>query len=85
VEAYSEHWSEAELEHAAKCAKRLLGPPKPAQGQYTYARAAEDLWPTEIVTIDADGYATRWSGSGTVSGLMIAPLSKGNYGWIQTK
>lgn len=47
--------------------------------------AAEDFAPCEIVTLDADGNAKRWSGTGMPIGITIGPLGKGNYGWIQTK
>ena len=78
-------FSSEEIEQAIRCAKRLLGTPVAPAGTYMNVHAAEDFAPCEIVTLDADGNAKRWSGTGMPIGITIGPLGKGNYGWIQTK
>lgn len=86
MEAYSEHWSEVELEHAAKCAKRLLGPsPQVPAGIYMSVHAKENLWTGDVVTVDVDGVARKFGRGDFPHGIVMGPLGKGMFGWIQTK
>ena len=72
-----------EIEKATQVARRLLGFKE--EGAYAVIFAAEDLWPCEIVTVDNDAHARRWSGTGEVMGLTVGPIKKGCSAWIQLK
>ena len=84
MESYSEQWSAAELEHAAKCAKRLLGTPKLPAGTYTYVSAMENFNAGDLVVLDSDGNAKKWTlpDNASLSGMAINSLREGCYGWI---
>lgn len=79
-------WDElSDIEKAARIAKRLLAPMKVEGGKYMQAHADEDLKPSELVTLDKDGTAKKWLGTGTPNGLVMSTIAKGNYGWVQIK
>lgn len=80
------NWDDlSDIEKAARVAKRLLGPPKVGGGTYAQAHADEDLKPSDFVTLDKDGTARKWLGTGTPNGLVMSTIAKGNYGWVQIK
>ena len=71
-------------EHAAKCAKRLLGTPKLPAGTYTHVRAMENFNAGDLVVLDSDGNAKKWTlpDNASLSGMAINSLREGCYGWI---
>jgi hypothetical protein len=70
---------------AAKVAKRLLGPPKARAGQYMSVYAERDVEVADVVILNAIGNVNKWTGEGIPSGIAMASIKEGNYGWIQTK
>lgn len=80
------HWDElSNIEKASKVAKRLLGPPKMVAATYVSVHAVENMWTGDLVTLDTDSNAKKWDGVGFPSGVVMCPLGKGMFGWIQTK
>lgn len=81
---YNEQWTVADIDNAAKVAKRLFGPPKLPAGTYTYVRATENLNVGDLVVLDSDGNAKKWTlpDNCSLSGMAINSLTKGCYGWI---
>jgi hypothetical protein len=78
--------TETDRTQAAKCAKRLLGPPPivPA-GIYMSVYAKENLWTGDTVIVDSDGGARKWDRGDFPHGIAIGPLGKGMFGWIQVQ
>lgn len=79
-------WEEmSDVEKADRVAKRLLGFPKVPKGIHMTVHAKENLWDGDVVVVDIDGGARKWDRVGLPSGIVIGPIGKGMFGWIQTK
>lgn len=74
-----------DIERVIKVAKRLLGPPKARAGQYMSVYAERDVEVADVVILNAIGNVNKWTGEGIPSGIAMASIKEGNYGWIQIK
>jgi hypothetical protein len=79
-----------DIEQAAKVAKRFLGIKEFPQSQYMKVYASDDLGIGDVVARDVsvpdDLHKVRkWNGHGYVIGIVLSPMVKGTYGWIQIK
>lgn len=72
-----------DLEKAHRVAKRLLGH-KIHPGQFMNVRAGQDLEAGYLLEKNEGGDLVRWTGKGSPIAISISPISKGNYGFVQT-
>lgn len=47
--------------------------------------AERDVEVADVVILNAIGNVNKWTGEGIPSGIAMASIKEGNYGWIQTK
>jgi hypothetical protein len=79
-------YSVEEIEQAARVARRLLGPPRPAgPGIYQFIRAMNNIPAGTFVNVNSDGDARKWDWRNNMiqpCGMTVSNVMEGNYGWI---